>query len=74
MSKKMTFFCIITNSDKKDNYEKASEIKKYLENKACVCTILENKLTQDRGRKFSLDAVDVDETNFVATASTVMGE
>ena len=27
MSKKMTFFCIITNSDKKDNYEKASEIK-----------------------------------------------
>ena len=46
MSKKMTFFCIITNSDKKDNYEKASEIKKYLENKACVCTILENKLTQ----------------------------
>ena len=33
MSKKMTFFCIITNSDKKDNYEKASEIKKYLENK-----------------------------------------
>lgn len=32
------------------------------------------KMTQDRGRKFSLDAVDVDETNFVATASTVMGE
>lgn len=32
------------------------------------------KMTQDRGRKFQLDAVDVDETNFVATASTVMGE
>ncbi|WP_028042015.1 hypothetical protein [Candidatus Stoquefichus massiliensis] len=31
-------------------------------------------MTQDRGRKFSLDAMDVDETNFVATASTVMGE
>jgi hypothetical protein len=31
-------------------------------------------LTQDRGRKFSLDAMDVDETNFVATAGTVMGE
>lgn len=32
------------------------------------------KLTQDRGRKFQLDAMDVDETNFVATAGTVMGE
>ena len=26
------------------------------------------KLTQDRGRKFQLDAMDVDETNFVAIA------
>lgn len=32
------------------------------------------RMTQDRGRKFQLDPVDVDETNFVATASTVMGE
>lgn len=32
------------------------------------------KMTQDRGRKFQLDPMDVDETNFVATASTVMGE
>lgn len=31
-------------------------------------------LTQDRGRTFSLDAMDVDETNFVATAGVVMGE
>lgn len=31
-------------------------------------------LTQDRGRTFQLDAMDVDETNFVATAGTVMGE
>ena len=31
-------------------------------------------LTQDRGRKFHLDAMDVDETNFVATASQVMTE
>lgn len=31
-------------------------------------------LTQDRGRKFQLDAMDVDETNFVATAGAVMGE
>lgn len=31
-------------------------------------------LTQDRGRSFSLDAMDVDETNFVATAGNVMGE
>ena len=32
------------------------------------------EMTQDRGRKFQLDAMDIDETNFVATASRVMGE
>lgn len=32
------------------------------------------KLTQDRGRTFQLDSMDVDETNFVATAGNVMGE
>lgn len=32
------------------------------------------KLTQDRGRRFHLDAMEVDETNFVATAGSVMGE
>lgn len=31
-------------------------------------------MTQDRGRKFQLDAMDVDETNFVATAAAVMAE
>lgn len=31
-------------------------------------------MTQDRGRKFALDANDVDETNFVATAGRIMGE
>lgn len=31
-------------------------------------------MTQDRGRKFQLDSMDVDETNFVATAGAVMGE
>jgi hypothetical protein len=31
-------------------------------------------MTQDRGRKFQLDAMDVDETAFVATASSVLGE
>lgn len=31
-------------------------------------------MTQDRGRKFQLDAMDVDENNFVTTAATVMGE
>lgn len=31
-------------------------------------------MTQDRGRKFQLDPVDIDETNFVATAGAVMGE
>ncbi len=33
-----------------------------------------HKLTQDRGREFLLDAMDVDESNFVATAGVVMGE
>lgn len=32
------------------------------------------RMTQDRGRKFNLDAMDVDETNFIATASAVMGD
>ena len=32
------------------------------------------KMTQDRGRTFQLDSMDVNETNFVATAGTVMGE
>lgn len=31
-------------------------------------------MTQDRGRTFMLDRMDVDETNFVATAANVMGE
>lgn len=31
-------------------------------------------LTQDRGRTFQLDRMDVDETNFVAAAGNVMGE
>lgn len=33
-----------------------------------------HELTQDRGRTFSIDAMDVDETNFVATAGNVMGQ
>ena len=32
------------------------------------------EMTQDRGRKFQLDAMDVNETNFVASAGAVMGE
>ena len=32
------------------------------------------EMTQDRGRTFQLDAMDVDETNFAATAGCVMGE
>ena len=31
-------------------------------------------MTQDRGRKFQLDAIDVDETNFVAAAANVTTE
>jgi len=32
------------------------------------------KLTQDRGRTFHLDAMDVDESNFIAAAGNVMGK
>lgn len=32
------------------------------------------EMTQDRGRKFSIDANDVDETGFVLTAGNIMGE
>lgn len=32
------------------------------------------KMTQDRGRLFQLDAMSVNETNFIANASSVMGE
>jgi len=32
------------------------------------------EMTQDRGRTFSLDSMDVNETNFLATSSNVMGE
>lgn len=32
------------------------------------------EMTQDRGRKFQIDAMDVDETNFVLNATTIMGE
>lgn len=33
-----------------------------------------HQLTQDRGRTFTLDAMDVDETNFTTTAGVVLGE
>lgn len=32
------------------------------------------EMTQDRGRKFQLDAMDINDNNFVTTAATVMGE
>ncbi len=32
------------------------------------------EMTQDRGRQFFLDSMDVNETNFVASASNIMGE
>ncbi len=32
------------------------------------------KMTQDRGRKFYLDAMEVDESNFIAEATRVMGK
>lgn len=32
------------------------------------------EMTQDRGRKFEFDAMDVEESNFIVTAGNVMGE
>ncbi len=37
-------------------------------------TYKEYTMTQDRGRQFYLDAMDVNESNFVANAANVMGE
>ena len=41
---------------------------------AVTVTYETRKLPQDRGRTFQLDAMDVDETNFAATAGAVMRE
>ena len=41
---------------------------------AVAVTYETKTLTQDRGRTFQLDAMDVDETNFAATAGAVMRE
>lgn len=41
---------------------------------AVTLTYDDYKLTQDRGRTFQLDSMDVDESNFIATAGTTMGE
>lgn len=41
---------------------------------AVTLTYDDYKLTQDRGRTFHLDSMDVDESNFIASAGTVMGE
>lgn len=41
---------------------------------AVAVTYETRALTQDRGRTFQLDAMDVDETNFAATAGAVMRE
>lgn len=41
---------------------------------AVTMTWQTHELTQDRGRTFSIDSMDVDESNFVTTAGAVMGE
>ncbi len=41
---------------------------------AVTLTYETRQMTQDRGRTFQLDAVDVDETNFALVAGNVMGE
>ena len=41
---------------------------------AVTLTYEQLEMTQDRGRKFQLDAMDVNEANFIPTAAAVMGE
>ena len=41
---------------------------------AVTLTYETKQMTQDRGRTFQLDAMDVDETNFATVAGNVMGE
>lgn len=41
---------------------------------AVTLTYETRQMTQDRGRTFQLDAMDVDETNFATVAGNVMGE
>lgn len=41
---------------------------------AVTLTYIDYKMTQDRGRSFNLDAMDVNESNFLASAGNVMGE
>ncbi|NDO46209.1 hypothetical protein [Clostridium sp. MD294] len=41
---------------------------------AVTLTYETKQMTQDRGRTFQLDAIDVDETNFALVAGNVMGE
>lgn len=40
----MKRFCIITNSDKGENKQMVHHIIRFLENKDCYCTVMENKL------------------------------
>lgn len=41
---------------------------------AVSLTFVTKTLTQDRGRSFHLDSMEVDESNFIATAANVIGE
>ncbi len=47
----MKKFCIITNSDKDENYELAKHIKNYLDDKNMSCEIMENKLNEEFGER-----------------------
>lgn len=42
--------------------------------RAVTLTYETRTMTQDRGRKFQLDPMDINENNFVTTAASVMGE
>lgn len=52
------------NYDRENGYDRG----------AVTLTYESREMTQDRGKQFLLDAMDVNESNFVATAGAVMGE
>lgn len=54
----------LANYDREEGYNRGAVSLKYED----------MKLTQDRGRKFLLDAMDVNESNFLANATNVMSE
>ncbi|NFN94925.1 hypothetical protein FDC58_15690 [Clostridium botulinum] len=62
---KMSFDGGLTNYDRTDGYGNAGSVSLEYE---------ERTMTYDRSKRFNIDSMDVDESNFIVTAGTTMGE